>query len=339
MVFLSLSMKIGIIKLGAKGDVVRTLPILKGLKNQYPDSEITWITKDSSFEVLSHSDMIDRIFSIPVKLNEKFDILYNFDIDEVACELAIQIEADKKFGFYFDNSFVCSFNLGAEYYLNTLFDDETKKLNKKTYQKMIFDVAEIEYRGESFELNIGEDAREYADRFFEGKSVERLIGIHIGSSPRWPSKSWHLERLIEFVRMVKERGWEIILFSGPDDVEKCENIKRELNEEGIFILYNNPKNSDLEFFSLVGKCDAIVCSDSYALHVGLGLKKPVVGLFFCTSPNEVEDYGLLKKIVSRRLYEFFPEKMDVYDEELTKSISVEEVLEKLEENIKTKIGE
>ena len=70
----------------------------------------------------------------------------------------------------------------------------------------------------------------------------------------------------------------------------------------------------------------MVCSDSLALHVSLALKKPTIGLFFCTSPNEVEDYGVLRKIVSPMLYEFFPEKMDQYSEELVKSISADEVL-------------
>ena len=66
-----------------------------------------------------------------------------------------------------------------------------------------------------------------------------------------------------------------------------------------------------------------------ALHVALALKKPTVGLFFCTSPNEVEGYGLLIKLVSPLLNDYFPEKSDQYSEELVNSISVEEVLESL----------
>ena len=64
-----------------------------------------------------------------------------------------------------------------------------------------------------------------------------------------------------------------------------------------------------------------------AIHVSLGLKKPTIALFFCTPPWEIEDYGIGKKITSSMLMNFFPEKMDQYDEELVKSISVKEVLE------------
>ena len=55
-------------------------------------------------------------------------------------------------------------------------------------------------------------------------------------------------------------------------------------------------------------------------------EKKTVALFFCTSPEEVEGYGHLKKLVSPMLYDFFPEKQDQYSEELVNSISAEEVL-------------
>jgi len=52
-------------------------------------------------------------------------------------------------------------------------------------------------------------------------------------------------------------------------------------------------------------------------------------LFFCTPTHEIESYNLLTKLTSPLLYDFFPEKMDQYDQELVNSISVEQVLETL----------
>ena len=83
----------------------------------------------------------------------------------------------------------------------------------------------------------------------------------------------------------------------------------------------------MQFASLVNMCDFMVCSDSFSLHISLALKKPTIGLFFCTPPDEVESYRFLKKIVSPMLYDFFPEKMNQYDENLVRSISAEEVFD------------
>jgi hypothetical protein len=42
------AMNILFIKLSAIGDVVQTLPALEALKNQYPDSHITWVVEDAA---------------------------------------------------------------------------------------------------------------------------------------------------------------------------------------------------------------------------------------------------------------------------------------------------
>ncbi len=333
--------RILLIKLGAKGDVIRTLPLLIAIKERYPDSEITWITKPLCKEILETSPYINRILTIPVNLkrfSEDFDILLNFDVEEDATKLAEEIKARKKYGFFSHGEYPTSFNLSAEYYLNTLFDDELKKTNTKTYQQMMFEVAELPYKKQHHPLYLNEEDMKYAEDFVNKHNInpKKLIGIHVGSSPRWPSKTWHLDIVKEFIKRAKEKGYEILIFRGPDESEKHEILIRDLENQGVGVFTNNPLNRDREFLSLINLCEKIICGDTFALHVALSLKKPTVGLFFCTSPNEIEDYGLLKKILSPRLYDFFPEKQNLYDEDLTKSISVEQVLNSIENFEKTK---
>ncbi len=320
--------KILIIKLGAKGDVVRTLPILLGIKEKHPDSKIYWLTKPSSEEIVKTSPYLDKVVILPYSFKEKFDILYNFDIEEEASTLAKDIEAAKKYGFCSENGFISAFNLASEYYLSTLFDDEIKKSNKKTYQEMMFEVAELPYKKQHHPIYLDEKDKKYADNFAKENNINtiKLIGIHMGSGKRWPSKAWAEEKVKEFIKKAKEKCYEILLFGGPDEIEKHEKLTKELESEGIKVYRNNPENTDREFFSLVNLCKTLVCSDSFALHVSLALKKPTIALFFCTSPNEVEDYGLSKKIISPLLYDFFPEKQDQFSEELVNSISAEQVL-------------
>src|SRR3989344_5108550 len=279
--------KICIIKLGALGDVVRTLPILLGIKEKFPDSEISWVTKNESFEIVSSSPYIKKVYVLSDEISEIFDILYNFDVEPDAVELAKKIKSDKKFGFSSEDNFPSAFNTGAEYYLNTIFDDEFKKTNKKTYQEMIYMAAELPYKKQHHEIFLKKEHEEYSRNFINENEIKTGKTIEI------------------------------------------EEIKKYFFELGIRVHASNPKNSIMEFASLVKKCDFMVCSDSFALHISLALKKPTIGLFFCTPPNEIESYGLLKKIISPMLYDFFPEKMDKYDENLVKSISAEDVFKTL----------
>ncbi|MBI4116558.1 glycosyltransferase family 9 protein [Candidatus Pacearchaeota archaeon] len=326
--------KICIIKLGALGDVIRTLPVIEGIREKYPDSEVTWITKKNSTDLLSNNLAIKRVFSLDncnELLNEKFDFLYNFDTEEEATSLAMRIKADKKYGFCFEGGYPSSFNAASEYYLNTVFDDELKKNNLKTYQEMMFMAAELPYKKQHPPLFPTEEDMKYAENFIEKNKINRknLIGIHIGADSRWPSKIWHEENLKEFIKKSSENEYEILVLGGPNESKKLDDLEKEMLENNVKIHRNNPENSHMQFASIIKLCKVVVCSDSFALHVSLAMKKPTIGLFFCTPPNEVEDYGLLKKIVSPKIYDFFPEKMDLYDEYLVKSISADEVLKEI----------
>ena len=329
-------MNICIIKLGADGDVLRTLPLAKALHDDFEGAEITWITKGDIATLLEGLPYIQRIVqleNVAELEDETFDALYNFDVDEEALELAGRIKAKKKYGFYDNDGFPAAYNAGGEYYLNTMFDDELKKTNKKTYQEMMFEVAELKYRKERCEIVLKEEDKRYAQDF-SGKNAlqgKKIIGIHMGAGKRWPSKAWHPERVKEFIALAKQKGYTVLLFGGPNEMIKHEQLVHELNVEGISIVCNHPQNTKREFAALVSVCDVIVCSDSFALHVALGLGKPTVALFFVTSAAEVETYGLGVKITSPRLYEFFPEKSDAYDEEMVKSISAEEVMRAVEQ--------
>jgi heptosyltransferase-2 len=306
------------------------MPILIGIKEKFPNSEITWVTKPNAKDVLKTSPYLKKVISLPEVPKDSFDILYNFDLENEATFLANKINAKKKYGFYVEDGFPLAFNFSAEYYLNTTFDDELKKQNKKTYQEMMFEVAELEYKKQKHSIIFLNEENNYASKFIQENNLpkENLIGIHMGASSRWPSKKWHKDNLKEFILMLNKSGYKVLLFGGENEFEEHSNLFNELKE--ITLYKNIPKNTLLEFASLVNLCEAIVCSDSMALHVSLALGKPTIGLFFCTSPNEVEDYsGLLQKVISPNLEEFFPEKMDQYSPNLTKSISPKEVLEVL----------
>lgn len=327
-------MKIAIIKLGALGDVVRTTPILEAIKEKYPESEITWITKPASREILEGNPKIDKILETPCKIEEEFDILYSVDIDETATQLANEINAKEKIGYYNLDGFPASFNLEAEYYLNTVFDDPLKKSNNKTYQEMIFEAMKLDWKNQKIELFLDDKSKNFANSFLQENNLVRkkLLGINIGSSKRWPSKAWHLSKIQEFIPLAQEQGYEVVLIWGDSEKESIDKLSNNLSEKGIRFYKTDTRHSLKDFFALINICDKILTADSFALHAALAFNKPTTGLFFCTSPNEIEGYGLIDKIVSPQLNEFFPEKSDQYDESLVNSISVDAVIESINKN-------
>jgi len=328
-------MKICIIKLGSDGDVLRTLPLAKAL---YIDkqTEITWITRGDVATLLEGLPYIKKVVQLEDVTeieDESFDALYNFDTDEEALELTEALQADKKYGFHDDGGYPIAYNAGGEYYINTMFDDELKKRNTRTYQEIMFEVAELPYKKERCELILTKEDRLCSKMFIEKNNLQgkKIIGIHMGAGTRWPSKVWHEERVKEFIVLAKSKGYDVLLFGGPNEIERHARLVEELKKKGVEVYLNNPNNTKREFAALVSVCDYFVCGDSFSLHVALGLNVRTVALFLITSPVEVETYEIGRKIVASKLYDFFPEKSDQYHEELVKSISAEEVMRAVEQ--------
>ncbi len=331
------SKKILIIKFGALGDVIRTTPILEAIKKKYGhDTLIYWLTLPESKELLQNNPLIDKIliYNIDTVLRlqqERFDIIFSLEINTPATLLANLINAYEKYGYYFNNGATYCFNQGAQEYLETAFLNTKKLQNRKTYQQLIFQTCNLPYTKEVPIIKIHETKKQYAEQFKQQNQIsetDKLLGIHIGADSRWPSKSWSDKKIIEFIRAIQAR-YKTILFGGPNEIQKIKNIKEKLHQQRINVLSNNPKNSHSEFAALLNLCDIVITHDTFPLHMAIALKKPTIALFFCTPPWEIEYYEIARKITSPLLKKYFL--TNQYINELVNSISVEQVLNAVEE--------
>lgn len=329
------SKKILIIKLGALGDVVRTTPLLQAIKDKYGhDTLIYWLTLPEAKELLQGNPLIDKVLvynteNILRLQQERFDILFSLEINTPGTLLANIVKAYEKYGYYFSDGKTYCFNLGAEEYLETAFLNTKKLQNRKTYQQLIFQASEMHYEKEFPIIRIHKDKKDFVEEFKSKNNMndnDTLIGIHIGTDSRWPSKLWSDDKIMEFIRAV-HREYKIILFGGPNEKDKIQNLKQKLLLQGINLLTNNPLNTHSEFAALLNICDAVIVHDAFPLHMAIALKKPTIALFFSTPSWEIEDYGLVSKITSPLLEKYFF--INQYIPELADSISVDSVIDAL----------
>ena len=168
-----------IIKLDGSGDVLRTTPILWN----FQDVDVTWVTEESAFALLKSNSFIKKVVSISEAANIKniaFDEIYNFDEDLRACLLAASVSAKKKKGFNFKNGSYFPFDADAEYAFALSKNDELKfKLNKKTYQQIIFEMAGFSWEGQDYILG------------YQPKSTIKYdVGINYLVGKKFPNKAW-----------------------------------------------------------------------------------------------------------------------------------------------------
>lgn len=183
------------------GDVLRTTPILWCFR----DDDVTWITERASLPLLKNNPFIKTIIAVDnVSDIEDFvsDEVYNFDENRGACLLATNINAKRKKGYGIRGGSYFPFDSDSRYAYELSKKDELKfKLNKKTYQQIIFEMAGFQWEGQDYIL-----------RFTPKSKIQYTVGINFLVGEKFPNKVWpHWKELIHMIDSVSfQRQFETV---------------------------------------------------------------------------------------------------------------------------------
>ena len=286
------------------GDVLRTTALLPGLKRKYSQSHITWLADEDSTDLLLNNPFIDRIVTFRWEeilrfLVEEYDILISLDKEILSTALATRIKSREKFGFGINaHGHLTIFNQASYYAYRLGIDDQLKFYeNKKTYQEIIYEACELDYQKDRYVFELREDDRKRAETFFKKNKPTRdptWIGLNTGAGSRFETKRWPRERFLQLIRLLTgEQKATVFLLGG----EKEEKTNTWLQKKSRGKVYNTGSHNTLrEFAGFLSFLDLVVSSDSLAMHLALALNKKVVVLFGSTVPQEIELYGLGRKI-------------------------------------------
>jgi len=193
--------RICIIKLDGMGDVLRTTPILW----RFEGVDVTWVTEKASLPLLGDNPFIKTVIPISEASgmkNSLFDELYNFDEDKSACALAMDIKAKKKKGYGFKDGSYFPFDSDGRYAYELSKNDELKfRLNKKTYQQIIFEMSGFQWKGEDYILG-----------YKPKNKIQYGVGINYLVGKKFPNKAWpHWRKLADMLDSVSiQREFENI---------------------------------------------------------------------------------------------------------------------------------
>jgi heptosyltransferase-2 len=288
--YLFLTVNVLIVKLGATGDVVRTTPLLRRL-----NAHITWVTAAKNAVLLSGLNENLRCFSWEQRdsaRDRKYDLAINLeDALETGTFLAT-MDFSQLFGAYLGSGGALRYTEDSRRWFDLSLvsvygkqqADCLKLLNRRTYQELIFDGLGFAFGGEPYVLP------EPVETFLSGD-----VAIAPEAGAVWPMKNWAF----------------------------FNELKRQLEENGLVVNVLPLRSSLLEHLSDVRNHRCLVGGDSLPMHFALGTGTRCVTLFTCTSPWEIHDYGVQTKIVSTLLEEFFYKRN--FDRRATTAISLEQV--------------
>jgi heptosyltransferase-1 len=307
------SQKFLILRLSAVGDVIRTLPAAKALKEHCPSSSITWVVEEPSQAFLKSQPEVDEVILFPRKrwtegmksfrkiwgtIGEmrrfvedlrmrKFDVVLDFHGILKSGLLSFLSGSPKRIGF----------DRGSTKEGNFLFSNVKVKLPKKKISRFGRNLAllkgiELEVKEPKCGLHISPEDREYVASFFKtssGSFTRPLIAIHPGTSAKALFKRWMPDQYVQLAdRLVRELKATIFFTWGHGELEWVEGIRKEMKEHSFL----GPKTESLTQLGEVYRyCDLYIGGDTGPMHIASLMGIPVVVIYGPTDPIENEPMG------------------------------------------------
>lgn len=303
----SMGVRVLILKHAAMGDVLRTTPVLHGLKRKYPHSHITWVTDPSAADLLRYNSLINNLLmydaSTLARLAvEEFDVIISLDKEPRVAALAMTTTAHEKLGIGLSPlGTVYPLNPEAEYYFALGLSDEIKFFqNRKAYQELVFEALKLDYQKDDYILEVPERYLEFGRKKLESFGItknDRVVGLNTGAGGVFANKDWTTEGYVELIeRLASERHVKVVLLGGKGEREKNRDILSKSKGKAID---TGSDNSLLEFCGIVNGCDVVVTGDTLGMHIAIALKKQVLVIFGSTCSQEIELFGRGEKITPK----------------------------------------
>ncbi|MBP7652264.1 glycosyltransferase family 9 protein [Candidatus Dependentiae bacterium] len=312
--------KILIIRLGAIGDIIRTLPAVKYLsENLKEEHQIFWLTEKQNSNILENLSYINKLVKIPRKewqkqifsknflkvifdfkniikdlKNEKFDYVLDFHGIFKSGLLSYLTNCPVRIGY--SKKFCKELN---HIFNNVHIDAESDKITRieKNFSLLAYffnKKIKPEKFGDLFEIK--ENDKIVTENFIKKLTYKNIILINpavskIGRYKEWPEK-YYSKLCILLAETYKETS---IVFSwGPGEFEKIERIINGI--KNISNSHNNriftaPATTVKESVYLISKASLFITGDTGPMHIASLLNIQLVALFGPSDPEINKPYG------------------------------------------------
>ena len=331
--------KICVIHLNQIGDLVFSLPLLKTLRENYPEAQIHSIIRPYLTELFAFIPYVDKViprksgFINSLKLlgeirSNCYDLLVSLS-DSSGCMLLTAFsKAGYKAGF-------------ASFPWDLALDIREKIEGHHSWRNNLKIIKQLELKIEK-EDYVGllklppKDLKDIAGFTISGKYAV----ISPGTSARRTVKAWEDDKFAELIIALKEKhNLNPVLVGGKDNIEANERIIRLVKEKGgdkvnqIIDITGKVSLNDLCY--VLQNTSLFVGVDSGLMHLASALDKPLVGLFGPTDTHYVGPLNAKSRIVQHKEIECVPCYLKGCKErQCMTRIEVKEVLEQCEQVLK-----
>ena len=303
-----------ILSMTRMGDMIQTTPLIKGLKEKYPDSKITLlVTSDFASAVPLIPNVDDSIVlnfkqfnmdkdwedqswikifryleeSLEDIKSKNYDLLVNLSHSKFSALMVGYLGIKNVVGFHC-NEFGdrMTGHPWMQYFGVEVFN---RIYNEFNLVEIFSGSAGVDVKGRTIEV-VRPQIQSSLDTLLPDKSEDVLIGFQAGSSLE--GRRWSAQSFANLADMLIEKTNARIVIFGVESESKVaeEVISRTKNKDRISNLAGKTNLSELA--QLLAKCEYLVTNDTGTMHLAAAMGTKIVGLFFAHAhPHETAPFS------------------------------------------------
>jgi heptosyltransferase-1 len=304
----SQQLRVLIVRLGAMGDILHALPAVTALRTRHPEWFIGWAVEPQWRGLLAADDgetrgpampVADRLHIVPAKKwgRRPFSARTIEQIRETRRELraarydvCVDLQGAVRsavLGKWAQTQRLIGEEKPREWAAQYLFDEHIATRGSHVIEQAV-EVANAVVHEELPALlpclPVSGSAERYCDAQLQAYGRRPFVILNPGAG--WGAKRWPTERYGEVGRLFAERGFGVVINSGPGE----EMLAREVNAaSGNIALALSPALDEL--IALTRRASLVIAGDTGPLHLASALDKPVVGIYGPTDPARNGPFG------------------------------------------------
>lgn len=278
--------RILIVRTDRIGDVIISTPVIKALREAYPNAYLAMLVSPYTRELLESNPYLDETivydkdnkhkswlstlrFALRLK-QKRFDLAVVLHPTNRAHLIAYLAGIPMRIGWRRKLSFLLSKSIA-----HTKQEGSRHELE---YNLDLLKLIGIEAQEKGLFISLRPQDEQWVKELFASqgiKSSDPLLAIHPGAS--CVSKLWPPERFANVAdELVKLYGFKILLVSSPKDAHLCRKVAQNMQAKALDL---SGRTSIMQLAALLQRCRLFISNDSGPVHVACAVGTPVISIF------------------------------------------------------------
>ena len=297
-----------IIKFSSLGDIILSTAALRAIREKFANNfKISFLIGEESKDALLRCPYIDELLVADFKNKDKgLKGLLNLAkiLRKKNLDIVIDLQNNRRSHILsFLSLCVCRYgydNKKFGFLLNRRIKDEKAAIDPVAHQFRILKMLGIDLENSRLELWPTQEDQRYIDDLLSSQWLsanQRIIGINIGASERWLTKSWPKGNIIKLCEGLGHRDMRVVITGTEKDLSRSDELMNTVKNTKL--INTCAKTTVNQLACLIKRCAVFISADSSPLHIAAAVGTPFIALFGPTDPRRhlppAKDYIVIKK--------------------------------------------